>query len=491
MNRLVILMGNQLWGPDCWAPEPGTVVLMVEDGGLCRRHRYHQQKIGLILAAMREHAATLRTQGVDVVHVPLGENASFVPTVAAMARRVEAASLVAFLPASQGQRRLLEKAATAAGKPLRWLRDPGFLSAEDEARELLGSGKPRMANFYRRQRRRLGVLLEDDKPCGGRWSFDAENRHPLPSAQCVPPMPVVNHSPLTRTALDEVHAAFPGHPGDARELWLPTTRDGAREWLSRFVDDRLVGFGTYEDAISVRSNVLFHSALSPLMNVGLLTPHEVLAAVLTSGRSRGVPLNDLEGFVRQLIGWREFVRAVYLSCGENLRAGNVWGAKRRMTQSWFDANTGIVPLDAAIANARRWGWNHHIERLMVIANLQNLCEIDPSDAYRFFMEFYVDAYDWVMVPNLFGMGLTSDGGTFATQPYVCGSNYLLRMSDYPKGEWCDVVDGLYWRFVAKHRDVFAANPRTRTRVVGLERMQGARRERIFGAAESFLRRHTR
>ena len=231
--------------------------------------------------------------------------------------------------------------------------------------------------------------------------------------------------------------------------------------------------------------------LSPLLNVGLLTPREVLDRALEQAETHEVPLNDLEGFVRQLIGWREFMRGVYVTDAEAMRSSNVRKQRRLPGPAWREGTLGIPPYDDALKTLHRYGWNHHIERLMVIANLMNLAELAPATVYDFFMDHYLDAYDWVMVPNVFGMGLTSDDGTFATKPYICGSNYWLKMSDYRKGDWCNVVDGLYWRFVDHHRAALAANPRTAVMPRNLDRLKTERRELIFTAAGQFLDRHTR
>lgn len=240
-----------------------------------------------------------------------------------------------------------------------------------------------------------------------------------------------------------------------------------------------------------RSPTVFHSLLSPALNLGLITPREVLDRALAHAGAGDVPLNSLEGFVRQVIGWREFVRGVYRHHDAAQSEGNFFGHERRLTQHWYDGTTGLVPLDDAIRTALRLGWTHHIVRLMVVANAMTLAEIAPPEAHRWFMEMYVDSADWVMGPNVYGMGLFSDGGVFATKPYICASSYLLKMSDHGRGEWCDVLDGLYWRFVAKHRPFFAAQPRLAVMVGGLERLPAPRRERIFAAAESFLSRCTR
>jgi deoxyribodipyrimidine photolyase-related protein len=348
-----------------------------------------------------------------------------------------------------------------------------------------------MAAFYRRQRVHMKLLLDGERPLGGRWSFDESNRQRLPREQPAPELPPVQHSPITRQCLAEVGERYPDHPGDAGQLWLPTTRQGALDWFDRFLEERLVGFGTYEDALSLRSPTLFHSVLSPFLNIGLLTPDEVIARTLEAADDRAVPLNDLEGFIRQIVGWREFMRGAYRHHRHAMRNRNIWGAERIPTADWLNGRTGLDPLDQAIRTTLDYGWNHHIERLMVIANLMNLAEIHPSEVYRFFMTHYIDAYDWVMVPNVFGMGLTSDGGIFTSKPYICGSNYIRRMSDYPKGDWTDVMDGLYWRFVAKHRSILGRNPRLAMMTRGLDRMDASRRRRIFNRAEAFMEANTR
>ncbi|MEM9883508.1 MAG: FAD-binding domain-containing protein, partial [Planctomycetota bacterium] len=242
-----------------------------------------------------------------------------------------------------------------------------------------------------------------------------------------------------------------------------------------------------------RDDVLFHSVLSPMLNLGLLTPAECLARALeaaeaSSGGGGEIPLNSLEGFVRQIIGWREFIRGVYQRYSEKQDRTNFWRHERRLKPCWYDGTTGLRPLDDAIRKAVRLGWNHHIERLMVLGNLLNLCEVHPKQAHDWFMEMFVDSSDWVMGPNVYGMGLMSDGGVFATKPYICGSNYLVKMSDsYTKSEdWCEVVDGLYWRFVDKHRDFFGGNARLSMMLGTLDRMADERKHRIFTKAGAFI-----
>ena len=368
---------------------------------------------------------------------------------------------------------------------------PMFCCSRESFRSFVeGKSRLLMHDFYVEQRRRLQVLVDDDgNPEGERWSFDAENRRKLPTSVTPPEIPWPEKAPHVDEVIELVEREFADHPGIANEFCWPTTRQQAVAWLDDFVDARLECFGPYEDALSQRSDTVFHSLLSPVMNLGLLTPDDVLERLVPVADK--MPLASIEGFVRQIIGWREFVRGVYREFGEQQEESNFWSHERRLTDAWYEGRTGIPPLDDTIRTALRLGWTHHIPRLMVVANLMTLSEIAPADAHRWFMEMYVDSSEWVMGPNVYGMGIFSDGGIFATKPYICGSNYLLKMSDYKKGPWCDVVDGLYWRFIDKHREFFASNPRLALMPRALDRLDDSRRDRIFAAAEEFLQQHTR
>lgn len=492
-NAIVFLPGNHLYPAtflDAWRNAP---IVMVEDARLCTRHVYHQQKLALMIAAMREHAASLREAGFDVRYFDLDAGASIDAALTEVADQVASDTLVTFPVTDHAlQQRLASLCNTQHWTHHEIGEDPGFLTSKSAFAEYTGTRQRlRMADFYARQRTHLNLLLDPDgQPKGGKWSFDAENRKKLPRKQAVPSLPEVAHSQRTTDAMREISERFASHPGRAEALWLPTDRAGALAWLQRFISERLHGFGTYEDAITQRSATLFHSTLSPLLNLGLLTPREVLDAVMQAADDADIPLNDLEGFIRQLTGWREFVRGTYDQFADRMRRANRRAHNRHLTHHWHNATTGIAPLDDAIRHQLDYAWTHHINRLMILSNLMNLCEIEPGEVCDYFMRYYLDAYDWVMVPNVYGMGLTSDDGVFATKPYVCGSNYLLKMSDFAKGDWCDVVDGLYWRFVRNNQDEYKANPRLSLALGQLGRMAPERAERIFAAADNFLERCT-
>ena len=488
-RTLTVVLGDQLFPPQLTGLGDGSLVFMAEDRELCTRVRHHQQKLTLFIAAMRAYRDALRERGVAVEYYELADepDRSFTDKLLQAVRRSSCTALrhceidddfMERRLAAFAQQHRLERTVTASPK---FLGDGGYFA------ELRTDARPRMAEFYQRQRRRLGVLLTPaGAPLGGRFSFDADNRRKLPKKLQPPPVEWPTHDGHVAVVQRLVQREFAGHPGNAQDFWLPTTRAAALRWLDDFLTRRFHEFGPYEDAISSGSATLYHSVLSPVLNLGLVTPREVLDRALAFANEHAVPMNSVEGFARQLIGWREFVRGVYRRFGGAPQETNFWGHERQLTAHWYDGTTGIAPLDDTIHTVVKLGWSHHITRLMIVGNLMTLAEIEPHAAHRWFMEHYVDSADWVMGPNVYGMGLYSDGGIFATKPYVCSSNYLRKLSDYPPGPWCDVVDGLYWRFVAKHERFFAAQPRLSQAVRGLARLDASRRRRITAAAEAFL-----
>jgi deoxyribodipyrimidine photolyase-related protein len=489
---MLLLLGNQLFPLRFLPSWDAMPVFMAEDVGLCTYEKHHQQKIVLFLAAMRAYADELRAAGYEVHYVTLDteDHRSYEDKLADALRDCGAKRLVHFEIEDKPMERRLIRFAGDQGLDRKELTSPMFTCSRNRFAEFAG-GKSRllMADFYRQQRKQLGVLVDDGgEPTGGQWSFDADNRKKLPRNVEPPKAPVAARGCHVENVIKIVKREFAQHPGNADEFWWPTTRAEAIAWLDDFIDRRLEQFGPYEDAMTTRSATVFHSLLSPCLNLGLLTPDEVISRVLERGVD--APLQSIEGFVRQVIGWREFVRGVYREFSERQEDSNFWSHERGFTDAWYEGTTGIAPLDDTIRTAQRLGWAHHIPRLMVLGNLMTLCEIRPTAAHRWFMEMFVDSSEWVMGPNVYGMGLFSDGGVFATKPYLCGSNYLLKMSDYSRGPWCDTVDGLYWRFIDKHRDFFAGNPRLAVMPRTLDRLSEERRETIYAAAQAFLEKHT-
>ncbi len=252
------------------------------------------------------------------------------------------------------------------------------------------------------------------------------------------------------------------------------------------MDERFLHFGVYEDAIQRDGNFLFHSVLSPLINSGLLTSKEVVDKALGYALNHNIPIASLEGFVRQIIGWREYMYGVYLTKGVQQRTSNYWNFSASMPDCFYSATTGIAPIDTTIKKLLATSYNHHIERLMLLGNFMLLCEIHPNEVYRWFMELYIDAYDWVMVPNIYGMSQFADGGMITGKPYISSSNYVLKMSDYTKGAWCSVWDGLFWRFMNKQREFFLSNPRLGMLIKTYDKMSAEQKNTHLKLADDFL-----
>lgn len=494
---LTLILGDQLhrqWlSPSPLQLAAGSRVLMIEDLALASNYQYHQLRLLHTFVAMRSFRDALVERGLAVRYfeLPASAGVSFWERLAAELGEGRELQVAEIADRSFEQR--LHRFCREHLVRLTVLPSPAFLESVAESRAWFeGRRRPFMKTFYERQRRRLGLLLEaDGTPSGGRWSFDAENRRRLPKGYQEPPLPAVTASPHEQAVRQLITTHFAAHPGVLGELWIPFDHAGADAWLQRFLQDRLDGFGPYEDALSAHLGTLHHSLLSPLLNIGLLSPAMVIAATLAHVTRRQecdqpVPIASLEGFLRQVIGWREFVRGIDRVHGDTQASSNFWNHRRRLAPCWTDGSTGLPPLDTAIERLNRTGYNHHIERLMVISNLMLLCEIQPSEVHRWFMERYLDSYEWVMGPNVYGMGQMSDGGIFATKPYICGSNYILKMGDFKRGPWCDIWDGLYWRFIDGHRDFFQANPRLAMMVRLLDRMDPVRRGGLFVAAEAFL-----
>ena len=316
--------------------------------------------------------------------------------------------------------------------------------------------------YYRWLRKRNNILMEDAKPAGGSWNYDKENRQGISKLKSsIPERSKIKTDQITLEVMIEVQEIFVNSYGDLENFNWAVTHKEALKIFNDFLDNYLDNYGAFQDAINKDNAFMFHSLLSPYFNAGLLDPLSCIQIVEKKyHESNGtIPLNSVEGFIRQVLGWREFIMGVYWHNMPQYKQQNFWNHKKDITDSWYTGETGIPPLDGAIKESIELGYTHHINRLMIISNLMNLCGIDPNIIYKWFMEMYVDTADWVMVPNVYGMGTFSDGGIFSTKPYICGSSYMLRMSNYKKGDWCDVVDGLYWNFIEKNINFFKTNPR--------------------------------
>lgn len=488
--KAFLILGNQLYAPKKWLSTipKKTIIFMREDIELCTHFKYHKHKIIFFLAAMRKYAEELKKAGYSVHYEALGSQEKTIKydeSLLSFIKKNKVTEIQTFEIEDKFFESRIQNLCQKNKILLSVLDAPMFLTTRSSFKEYLSkTKKPFMKTFYEGQRKRLNILVnKDQSPVGGQWSFDEDNRKALPKNYKPIDLPLYKMDKIDTEVCKLTEKLFSDHPGSVDNYWLPNDRAGALKWLNSFVENRLHDFGPYEDALSDDYEFINHSVLTPYLNTGLLTPDEVVDVVLKYSKEHKVPMASCEGFIRQVIGWREFIRGIYQNLSEKQDQTNFWKHKRKLNQLWYSGNTGIPPLDNVIRKTVRYGYAHHIERLMVVGSLMLLLEVEPSEAHRWFMEMFIDSSDWVMGPNVYGMAIFSDGGIFATKPYFCGSNYYRKMGTYKTGEWQDGVDGLYWSFIEKHKDFFLKNPRLSMMARTVEKMPADKKKRIFTAAE--------
>lgn len=449
------------------AIKPGRRIIIVEEPLFFTRLTFHKQKILLHRASLQAYKDYLQRNGYEITYLSATDFSDTTAVLDHIKQTHRPDSVHVTRPSDYLLKERLLAWTSDDHVTIDWHDSPLFLTSRNQLAEFFtGKEEMRMANFYRQQRKRLDVLVESDgSPIGGKWSFDAENRESLPTDEDFPEWPQPNRSQYVESAKSYVREHFGNNHGHIDTFHYPVTRKQALRWLDRFFAERFEQFGPYEDAFAKdSSSFLWHSVLTPFLNIGLVTPQEVVDKALAYARKHDVPINSLEGFIRQIIGWREFMHGLYITHGSRIRTQNFFTNTSNMPSAFWSADTKIPPVDRVIEKVLDTGYAHHIERLMVLANYMTLAEMHPHDVYGWFMEMFVDAYDWVMVPNVYAMGLYADGGMMATKPYISSSNYLTKMSDWDRDKdnqdhWSYLWDSLYWTFLDKHQDKLADNYR--------------------------------
>lgn len=453
--------------------ERDTIILMVESEERARFFRYHKKKLVLVFSAMRHYAEELRESGWAVDYVRLAEGCDFYRVLKRHVERYHPEEILVLRPADVSIVGNIGELFGKLGVPFRFVPNDLFLVDPAEfAFRVAGKKRLLMEQHYRFLRRRLQILLDyEGKPEGGRWNYDVENRRPYSPEVRPGYIPMFTPDALTQAVMEEVEKIFPDHPGSVRGFDYPVTRKEALEHLARFVEERLDLFGPYQDMMATAEPHLYHSLLSPMLNIGLLHPREVVEQVVGAYRQGRVRLASVEAMVRQVIGWREFVYGISQSFLPRYLESNYFDTHRSLPRFFWDGQTDLRCLREVITQTLELGYAHHIQRLMVLANFCTLVGVEPKLVYRWFMEMYVDAYEWVMAPNILGMGTFADGGLVATKPYVASGAYINRMSDYCKkcrydvkkrvGQAACPFNYLYWDFLLRNRERLGWLPRLR------------------------------
>ncbi|WP_306117864.1 MULTISPECIES: cryptochrome/photolyase family protein [unclassified Roseitalea] len=485
------------------ADRDGDIVLMCEVDDEATYVRHHKKKIAFIFAAMRHYADDLRNDGFEVDYRQLDDPdhrvSSFTQALRQAVERHGPDRVVVTEPGEWRVLQMMKDWQRELDVDVEIRTDDRFIATRDDfAAWAKGRKSLRMETFYRRMRRRTGFLMEGGEPAGSRWNFDRDNRAPPADGLSFPDRPHWSVDETTQQVLDLVAARFGDHFGDLEPFAYPVTRRQATRYLNWFVTHALADFGAYQDAMMSDEALMYHSHLSALLNVGLLDPRECCDKAEAAWRAGAAPLNSVEGFIRQIIGWREFVRGIYWLNMPGYGEANALAATRELPQWFWTGQTHMKCLRQAIGQTRQNAYAHHIQRLMVIGNFALLAGLDPRQVQEWFLIVYHDAYEWVEMPNVVGMALFADGGLFATKPYASSGAYIDRMSDYCGGCRYSVnrkagpkacpFNYLYWNFLIENRQRFAGNRRMAMMYGTLDRMKDERKDAIRADSARFFKR---
>lgn len=480
-QEAVIIFPHQLF-QDHPAITPERPIFLVEDQLFFKDYQYnlrfHKKKLILHRASMKAYHHYLESEGCEVYYIDYSPS----PHMDYIFNLNRSKTIYLTHPTDYTLEQRLKREARSRGIEIVFMENPSFITSLSEIENYFSLKKHySMTSFYIRQRKKLNILVENGKPIGGKWSYDTQNRKKIPHDMNIPPLVKLEKNQYVKEAEDYVSENFNSHLGEIVNFFYPTTHQEAVIWLDDFIKNRLRYFGDYEDAMKMDEAFLFHSVLSSSLNIGLLTPAQIIERI---EQTKNIPLNSKEGFIRQIIGWREFLRGIYVQRGIEQRTCNKLGKNRKITRKLYYGRTGILPYDKVVERVKDLAYTHHIERLMVLGNLMLLCDLHPDEVYSWFMEMFIDAYDWVMVPNIYGMSQYADGGLITTKPYISSSNYLRRMGDFEPGEWTQIWDALFWRFMKKHEELIRKNPRLSLLKKGLENKEKI--EEHLRIAEGFL-----
>ncbi len=465
-----------------------SYIILAEDAHFFHAFSFHKQKLIFHRATMQAYAQMLKQKGKCVIyfeHDTCKKNLLHLFT-SLKKNKIELINYFDVIDIALAQKIIRD--AKKAKIIIQKYESPSFFLSSPEATAYFKNKKKySMAPFYQYMRKKYDILMYNGKPIGGKWSFDTENRQNFNQKIPFLKSPTHNKSSFVKEAQTYIKKYFDRNPGSLDTFIYPVTHKQARNWLRSFLEKKLHLFGTYQDAMHTDHPFGFHSLLSPLLNSGLLLPDYVINETILYARKHNIRINNIEGFIRQILGWREFVRSVYITAGKQQRQSNVLKHTNTLPKSFWEGTTGIDPIDNVIAHVLKYAYAHHIQRLMILGNFMQLTETHPDQVYTWFMELFIDAYDWVMVPNIYGMSQYADGGIMTTKPYCSSSSYIRKMSNYPTGTWTKIWDALYWCFIDKHKKLFAQNRRMVFAMATLKRMKPIKRQELDKIAKNYFK----
>jgi len=484
-----IVLPNQLFKESLFHKKDFKVFL-IEEHLFFNQYKFHKQKISFHRATMKFYDDYLNTFGCNTEYVESFSKESNIKLLIEKINNLGYEIIEIYDPVDYLLNKRLKNACAELNIRLVIHETELFINTSEELKDFFKESKKKFfqTSFYKSERKKRNVLIDiEGKPEGGEWTYDILNRKKFPKDE-IPPK-IINPKKNKYVIESEKYVTkyFNENYGSFGQFNYPTTIEESENWFRNFLKERFDKFGDYEDAIVKHNLTLNHSILSPLMNVGFINPKKVIKESIEYAEEYDIPINSTEGFIRQIMGWREFIRGVYSVKGTFERTNNYWGFNRKIPESFYSGKTGIEPIDTSIKKVLKTGYLHHIERLMVLGNFMLLCEFDPDEVYKWFMELFIDSYDWVMVPNIYGMSQFADGGLMSTKPYISSSNYIYKMSDYNKNEWDKVWDGLFWRFMDKQRDFFIKNPRLRMLINTFDKMDPIKKENHLINGEKFIK----
>jgi deoxyribodipyrimidine photolyase-related protein len=468
-------------------------IVLVESFAYASFIPHHQKKLAYILSAQRHFAIECAAAGYQVLNLTtldfhaqalrelLTENPHF--------------NLTYMQPSEWDTRQAIAKLALDFAPRVTLIPNTFFLADLAKFKDKITKGY-RLETFYRQMRKDSGYLMEGDKPVGGQWNYDKENRKKLPKGEKIPAIASIPPDSITLEVISEIEECLPNNFGNLTDFDYAVTRTQALSLAKQFIQERLAKFGDYEDALKAGESFLFHSVLSPYLNSGLLLPGELCEMAIAAYEDNIAQLNSVEGFIRQILGWREYIRVYYEAMMPEVRSSNHFGFSLNLPQMYWDGETKSACLQDAIASVIKHGYSHHIQRLMILSNFSNLTFSDPAQLNQWFWFAYIDSYEWVELPNVLGMSTFADGGILASKPYVSGGNYINKMSNYcskcsydvqqKTGENACPFNYLYWNFVDTYRQDFAENGRVSLMVNMYEQKSEGEKQEIKTSAQNFI-----